>query len=268
MFICVYLWLNHAMDEFIPLTHRLADAAGNIARQYFRSDFDTEYKSDETPVTIADKEIERILREILEQERPQDGIFGEEFGKKESKSGLTWVLDPIDGTKSFTIGRANFGTLIALCEEDKPILGVIDQAITKERWIGGKDLPTQMNGTNIKTRACPLLSNAMMACTAPGQLSMGTPPLWQRLEEKGRFFVWGSDCYFYGLLAQGGLDLVIESGMATYDYTALIPIVESAGGHTCDWQGHPLTLTSDGTILALADISMKDEVLEIIQAAI
>lgn len=253
------------MDSLITLSNKLADEAGKVIKQYFRGGFETEYKEDETPVTIADKEAERAMRKIIEKERPQDGIIGEEFGTKETQSGLTWVLDPIDGTKSFTIGRANFGTLIGLCEDNVPVLGVIDQTILGERWIGGRGHPTQMNGETVITRNCPALSNAILSCTAPGQISDGTPPLWQRLEEKARFFVWGSDCYFYALLAQGGLDVVIESGLAMHDFAALIPVIENAGGTCCDWNGDALTLESDGTMLALGDASLKKEILDLIK---
>ena len=124
------------MQEFTEIANRLADEAGEIVRRHFRQPFDVETKSDDSPVTIADRGVEKRMREIIEEERPQDGILGEEFGEKPSESGLTWVLDPIDGTKSFVIGRPTFGTLIALCEDGIPKLGVIDQAILKERWVG------------------------------------------------------------------------------------------------------------------------------------
>ena len=140
------------MKEFEALAKRLADEAGEIARKYFRTPFEVISKDDDSPVTIADREIEARMREILEDERPQDGIYGEEHGIKQSESGLTWVLDPIDGTKSFVIGRPTFGTLIALCDDGKPKLGVIDQPITKERWIGF-DGQTTFNGERVKTAA-------------------------------------------------------------------------------------------------------------------
>src|SRR5262245_37233348 len=120
--------------EFSTLGGLLADKAGEIARQYFRQPFEVISKADESPVTIADRTIEQTLRDILEKKRPDDGIYGEEFGIKPSKNGLTWVIDPIDGTKSFVIGRPTFGTLIALCKDDVPVLGIIDQPISKERW--------------------------------------------------------------------------------------------------------------------------------------
>src|SRR5688572_2092698 len=154
------------MQELLKLAETMADEAGKIARQYFRQPFDTEMKGDETPVTIADKTIEAKLREIIERARPEDGILGEEYGPKETRNGLTWVLDPIDGTKSFVVGRPTFGTLIALCENDVPILGVIDQPISGERWTGdGKQ--TTFNGSPVKARPCATLKEARLASTSP-----------------------------------------------------------------------------------------------------
>ena len=132
------------MQEFVTLANRLADEAGKIVKDYFRTPFEVEIKGDESPVTVADRAVEKRMRDILEKQRPDDGIYGEEYGIKDSKSGYTWVLDPIDGTKSFVIGRPTFGTLIALCQDGVPILGVIDQPILGERWVGNwreKDFP-------------------------------------------------------------------------------------------------------------------------------
>ena len=198
------------MQEQLSLINDLADKAGEIITRYFRTDFTVDSKTDETPVTIADKTVEQELRKIIEKARPDDGILGEEFGPKESKNGYTWVLDPIDGTKSFTIGRPSFGTLIALCKDYTPILGCIDQPILKERWIGDGKSAT-FNGKPVKTRACPSVKSAKVASTSPAQL----PHLWPRLYEECAYVVWGGDCYSYGLLSNGWLDCVIETGMQT-----------------------------------------------------
>lgn len=248
------------MQEFIDLAVHLADEAGDIIRQYYRQPFDVSHKSDESPVTIADKSVEQRLRAIIEEKRPQDGIIGEEFGIKDSQNQYDWVFDPIDGTKSFVIGRPTFGTLIALCENGMPILGVIDQPILKERWVGAKDRATIFNGKEIKTRACSDLAQARLASTSPAQL----PDLWQRLYDVGNMVVWGGDCYSYGLLSMGGLDAVIETQLSTYDYAALPPIIEGAGGHMCDWNGKPLDINSDGRVLAVSDIALKSQILEVL----
>jgi len=251
------------MQEFVQLANRLADESGNIIRQYFRTPLDVERKSDDSPVTIADREVEQALREIIEKERPEDGIFGEEFGVKESQNGLTWVLDPIDGTKSFIIGRPTFGTLIALCESDTPVLGIIDQPILKERWTGIKNEQTTLNGDKIKTTPCSSLDKASIASTTPAMFS-DTGPVYEKFET-GCKISWGADCYAYGLLASGHCDMVIEANLSPYDFVALVPVVEGAGGKICDWDGHPLTLKSGDKVIALGDASLWDEVSKLLK---
>ncbi len=250
------------MQEQLSLANHLADQSGAVIRQYFRKAFDVETKADESPVTIADKTVEATLRKIIEAQRPDDGILGEEYGPKESRNGYTWVLDPIDGTKSFVIGRPTFGTLIALCKEGVPILGVIDQPILNERWVGDGSR-TLFNGAAVKTRACGDLKSARVASTAPAQL----PDLWKTLDEKCAYTIWGGDCYSYGLLANGGLDCVIEQFLAPYDYLALAPIVTGAGGWMGDWNGNPLTLTNHdktGRTIAVGDPSLKNDFLKLL----
>lgn len=247
------------ISSLLPLASRLADEAGNVILAHYRTGFSVDHKSDESPVTIADRGVEARLREILESTRPEDGILGEEYGPKESKNGLTWVIDPIDGTKSFVVGRPTFGTLIALCYEGAPILGVIDQPILKERWIGDGKTAT-FNGAPIKSRACTALKDARIASTSPAQL----PRCWEALNNASNFMVWGGDCYSYGLLANGWLDAVIEDFLAPYDFLALPPIVMGAGGWMGDWNGNPLTITSEGKTLAVGNAGLKDEVLALL----
>lgn len=245
------------MQEFEALANRLADEAREIVQQYFRRPFDVEIKGDDSPVTIADREVEKRMREIIEKERPQDGIFGEEFGIKESQSGLTWVLDPIDGTKSFVIGRATFGTLIALCKDGVPVLGVIDQPIMKERWVGVEGKPTTYTNAHlggdfinrpVKCAPCPSLDKARIGSTTP---AMFDEPVYKKFNEN-KFF-WGGDCYQYGLMAMGFVDVILEASLKPYDYCALVPVVKGAGGHISDFSGNALTLESDGTVVACGD---------------
>ena len=253
------------MQEFKALANRLADEAGEIIRKFYRRPFDIEAKEDETPVTIADRMVEKCLREIIEKERPKDGISGEEFGSKESMSGLVWVLDPIDGTKPFIIGRPTFGTLIALCEDETPVLGIIDQPILKERWIGLVEEPTTFNNVPCKTRSCPSLKKAICASTSPGMFFDNIQPDFiKKWSDSSNFMVWGGDCYSYGLLANGTIDIIIEADMQPYDFAALSPIVEGAGGKMCDWSGSPLSLSSDGRIVALGDADLWGEVKDLL----
>ena len=249
------------MQELLSFANHLADESGAVIGQYFRQSFTVESKQDETPVTIADRTVEAKLREMIERERPEDGILGEEYGPKESRNGLTWVLDPIDGTKSFVVGRPSFGTLIALCRDDVPVLGVIDQPILKERWAGAEGMPTTFNGKAVKARICPSLKQARVASTSPAQL----PTLWPSLYKECGIVVWGGDCYSYGLLSNGWLDGVVEAGLAPYDFAAIPPIVNGAGGLMCDWDGHPLTLASKGQTIAMGDPSLKDAFLGLVR---
>ncbi len=251
------------MQEFEALANRLADEAGKIARMHFRTPFEVISKADESPVTVADRAIEQRTREIIEKERPDDGIYGEEFGIKDSRNGLTWVLDPIDGTKSFVIGRPTFGTLIALCENDVPVLGVIDQPISNERWVGVKGQQTIFNGKAVKTRPCPVLKNACAASTTPAMFKGDR--VYEKIEPAVKMLAWGGDCYMYGLLASGLMDVCFEASLSPYDFCALVPVVEGAGGLMCDWSGKALTIKSEGKVIAVGDAALKDQVLKILK---
>jgi inositol-phosphate phosphatase/L-galactose 1-phosphate phosphatase/histidinol-phosphatase len=257
----------------IDLAHALADAAGAAIRPWFRQDAGVELKEDRSPVTRADREAEAAMRRILEAERSGDGILGEEYGERPGISGRRWILDPIDGTRSFTAGRAIFGTLIALVEDGWPVLGVIDQPVQRERWVGAAGQPTLFNGAPIRTRACAALEGSLIATTSPHLFDDGDVPHFMALvaAASGGYTrqgpVYGGDCYNYGLLASGFLDIVCESGLQFYDFAALAPIVEGAGGRMCDWNGDPLTADSAGHVLAIGDPARTDDVLEALRAA-
>lgn len=248
------------MQELLSLANLLADEAGTVISRHYRTSFDVVSKQDESPVTVADRGAEARMREIIESARPDDAILGEEYGAKDGSSGYTWVLDPIDGTKSFVIGRPTFGTLIALCKDGVPILGVIDQPIIKERWIGAEGLPTTFNGKSVQTRKCQSLKQSRIASTSPAQL-LGC---WEKIADASSFMIWGGDCYSYGLLANGYLDGVVEDFLAPYDFLALPPIVNGAGGWMGDWNGNPLTINSGGKTVALGDAGLKDDLLKLL----
>ena len=244
------------MQEFKAIANRLADEAGEIVKQYFRQPFDVEIKGDDSPVTIADRTVEEKLREIIEAARPEDGIYGEEFGVKEGSSGYVWVLDPIDGTKSFVIGRPTFGTLIALCKDGAPVLGVIDQPILGERWIGDKS-EAQFNGERVECVPCPSFEAARIGSTTPAMFE--DKPVYKNFNENKLF--WGGDCYQYGLMASGFVDVILEANMQPYDYLALVPVVEGAGGCISDFRGQALTLESGtSTVVACGDPALFEDV--------
>ena len=256
----------------IALARRLADAAGAVIRPYFRREQGLEYKADRSPVTLADREAEAAMRRLIEAERSGDGIIGEEYGTKEGVTGRQWVLDPIDGTRSFTAGRAIFGTLIALVEDGWPMLGIIDQPVQRERWLGVAGRPTLLNDVPVRTRLCPALEGAVVATTSPHLFGDDDVPHFMALVAAAsggaprQGPVYGGDCYNYALLASGHLDIVCESGLQLYDFAALVPVVEGAGGRMCDWNGDPLTAASAGPggghVLAIGDPARTDDVLE------
>ena len=252
----------------LTLAARLADAAGAAIRPFFRADFAHDTKADASPVTEADRAAELAIRAILDAECPNDAIIGEEFGTKEGRSGRTWVLDPIDGTISFMAGRPIFGTLIALMQDAFPVMGVIDQCIARERWIGAAGKETTLNGKPVRTRRCRDLKDAVLASTGPQYFDGHDAEHFMALAAKtNKRTVWGGDCYNYGLLAAGHIDLVVETGLKLYDFAALVAIVEGAGGLMCDWNGEPLHAGSQGDVIALGDPARLEDVLEALACA-
>ena len=249
-------------DDDIALAQRLADAAGAAIRPFFRARYDIERKADASPVTQADRAAEGAMRAILEAERPGDGIVGEEYGVSREGAERTWVLDPIDGTRSFIIGRPIFGTLIALMEAGRPVLGLIDQPILRERWIGARYRPTTLNGAVVATRACAELAAAQLATTGPSYFAPPDLARFDAVRAVSGGVNWGGDCYNYALLASGHLDLVIESGLKLYDFAALVPVVEGAGGRMCDWHGARLDAGSEGRVIAAGDPALIEAVLD------
>jgi len=240
-------------DALIALAHRLADAAGPVARRHYRTPVSIDAKADASPVTIADREVETAIRAILDAERPDDGILGEEHGSRNLDAEWVWLIDPIDGTKSFITGRPLFTTLIGLLHRGVPVLGVIDQPVVGDRWIGAAGHPTLLNGKPIRTRTCPDLGSATFAATA--SIGPGAAPaaVLEPLVAACRYAVWGGDAFAYGMLAAGFVDVIVEAGLQPYDWAALVPVIEGAGGVVTDWQGAPLRLGTSGDVVAAGD---------------
>lgn len=215
-------------------------------------------------MTEADRAAEAAMRQLIETERPDDGIIGEEYGTRNEGAGRQWVLDPIDGTTSFIAGRAIFGTLIALVQDGWPVLGVIDQPIVRERWVGRVGEGTTFNGKAISSAACKKLDDAVLATTTPHQFSDHEADHFMGLAKAvaERKICYGGDCYNYGLVASGHVDVVCEAGLKLHDFAALGPVVEGAGGTFCDWAGEPVHAGSDGNVLAIGDPARLEDVLE------
>ena len=241
------------LDRFLALATDLAAAAGEAIRPYFRQPLAVDDKPDLSPVTAADRAAEAAMRRLIAAQFPTHGIIGEEFGNERETAEFVWVLDPIDGTKSFISGVPLFGTLIALAHRGRPVLGIIDQPISRERWIGASGRASTLNGVAIRCRACPTLAAATVFATSPDMFRGGDAALFARVASAAKLVRFGADCYAYGLLAHGFIDLVIEASLKPYDFCAMLPIVEGAGGVASDWRGMPLTLASDGRVVVAGD---------------
>lgn len=252
------------IEADIILIQRLAAAADRAIAPYFRANTLIEQKDDLSPVTAADRASEAVIRDMLSHDRPTDGIYGEEFGLLPGKSGRLWIIDPIDGTRGFVAGRPLYGTLIALVEEGRPILGFLSAGAAGDRWIGCTvGIPrTVLNGRQVRTRPCPQLGAARAASTHPNVFTASGHASFQRIGRSVADMLFGGDCYNYGLLAAGHLDLVMEENLKPYDWAALVPIVQGAGGLITDWRGQPLTLASEGRVLACGDPRLHRQVLE------
>jgi inositol-phosphate phosphatase/L-galactose 1-phosphate phosphatase/histidinol-phosphatase len=243
----------HELDDFIALALGLADAAGEAIRPYFRQPLTVDDKADLTPVTAADRAAEQAMRSLIESRFPEHGIIGEEFGRIRENAEFMWTLDPIDGTKSFISGVPLFGTLIALTRAKRPILGIIDQPISRERWVGVAGRPTTLNGAVVHCRACAGLAAATLFATTPDMFKGGDAAAFARMSAAAKLTRFGADCYAYGLLAAGFIDLVLEADLKPYDFCPMVPIVEGAGGLATDWRGTPLDLASEGRVLIAGD---------------
>jgi len=250
----------------IALAHRLADVAGAIIRPFFRQPISLETKADQSPVTEADRAAEAAMRRILESDRPREGIIGEEYGASRPGASRQWALDPIDGTRAFIAGRPLFGTLIALLEAGVPVLGLIDQPILKERWVGqlGERPGTTLNGVAVRVRACPGLETAHLATTSPAAFSAEGLTGFQRVARAARDTLLGGDCHNYGLLAAGHLDLVVEDNLKLHDWAALVPVVAGAGGLMTGWRGEPLVAGAAGAVIAAGDRRVHEAVLALL----
>ena len=250
---------------------RLADASRAVILPFFRTEMPVDDKADlwggakgYDPVTEADRKAEAVIRGLIEAVYPEHGILGEEFGAKSGTSPLTWVLDPIDGTRAFITGLPLWGTLIALNDGNRPAIGVMDQPFTGERFIGnatGAFLGTR----KLKTRACPTLAHARLMTTSPHLFRTETDrAAFDRVAGGAQLVRYGGDCYAYAMIAAGQVDAVIETGLEAYDIQALIPIVEGAGGKVTSWTGGDCQ--NGGSVLATGDARLHDEILSLLGA--
>jgi len=251
--------------EFAGFFDRMADAAGEIALRYFRGDLAIEEKDDHSPVTQADREIEARLRRMIREEFPAHGIVGEEQGSENDGAEFVWYIDPIDGTKSFAIGRPLFGTIIGLAHAGRPVAGLVDQAFTKERWFGiGNDFATH-NGRRVKVAAPRELKDARLYAGSPATFrDHESYRGYEALCRAAKWTQYSGDCYAYGLLASGWIDLVVERDLKPHDVVGVVPIVSGAGGHISDWTGRDVDAGTDGTVVAASSKELAMQALGVI----
>jgi histidinol phosphatase-like enzyme (inositol monophosphatase family) len=225
--------------------------------------FDT--KGDASPVTAIDREVEERLRGRIAAAYPGHGILGEEFESVGLDAEWVWIIDPIDGTKAFITGIPTFGTLIALARNGVPVLGVIDNPVTNERWLGADGVPTSLNGKPVRTRSGRKLGDALVGNGNPESFDEADTAGFRRLRRQVRWSVYGGGCHAYGRVADGGLDINVDGGLDAFDYCALVPIVRNAGGAMTDWQGDELTIHSGRrSVVASATPALHETVLNIL----
>jgi histidinol phosphatase-like enzyme (inositol monophosphatase family) len=263
--------LNAAeISDLTSFAEELADLSGKTILPHFREKIVVHNKHDHggfDPVTEADREAERVMRARIKLHCPSHGILGEEHGHERGSGRFTWVLDPIDGTRAFMCGMAQWGTLIALNDGQRPIIGVMDQPYLRERWVGanGQTHFRHAHGETVrlKTRPCVRLEDAVLSTTSPvGYFDEREQRAFWAISGRARLTRFGGDCYAYGLLAMGFIDVIIEATLKPWDIQALMPIVENAGGVVTTWEGGPAQ--EGGRIVACGDARLHAAVLEIL----
>ena len=238
--------------DVVEFAHILADAAGEIVRAAARSRRVVHRKADASPVTEIDRAVELRLREMIAAHYPGHGVIGEEFGDDRRGAGQVWVLDPIDGTKAFMAGLPVYGTLIGLARAGRPVLGIIEQPVTRERWTGIDGDGTWYNGERAHAGACRRLSDALVCTTSHEYYEGEDADAFGRIVSGSRWMVYGGNCLAFAQVACGFVDVALETNVGVYDYCALVPVVENAGGVMTGWRGEPLTIepAKGGRIMA------------------
>lgn len=256
--------MSSSESDLSSIAHALADAAAAHSMRWFRQPLDIITKADESPVTLADRAAETAMREILGARCPTDGIYGEEHGPERLDAARIWVLDPIDGTRSFITGSPLWGTLIGVLEGAHITLGMVDMPVLGERWIGRAGQGAWRNDEAVRVSACTQVAQARIVTTSPDIFNAADWQAFDRLSRQCAMRRFGGDCYGYAQLAGGTIDLVVETGLQPYDYLGPAGLIEAAGGVITDWHGAPLGLTSDGRVVAAATPELHRQALALL----
>lgn len=255
-----------AREEILPYWRQPRDALG----QEIKAESGRSEAQSASPVTLADRAAEKVMRDLIARNHPDHGIYGEEYGVVREDADWVWVLDPIDGTRSFITGKPLFGTLISCLYRGIPVVGIIDQCVLNERWIGIAGRHSTLNGKPIQTDGVAQIADAEMYSTTPDMFKPGEEQRkFDAMRKAVRTPHYGADCYAYALVASGfGADLVVEADLGLYDYCAIVPIIEGAGGVCTDWTGTRLTLQnherSMGRVVASANAGIHSQALAIL----
>ena len=255
---------SNQMDEFISFANILADESAKVIMEYFRQTLTIENKDDDTPVTVADKKSELKIRELINKAYPSHGILAEEFDNTNLDSEYIWVIDPIDGTRSFIAGHKDFGTLIALLYKKKPVLGIINCPAHSERWVGIENQITTLNGKKIKTSQKKSIEDCYTITTGLYLEDEIFRNAFENIIKKSKDYILRGDCYMYGMLSSGLVDIVFEDTLKAHDYMALVPVIQGAGGIISDKFNNPITLDSDGSVLATANSLIHKQAINMI----
>lgn len=253
------------MKAMIDIALDIIEQASRIPQRYFREAFTIDHKDDESPVTIADRETEQFIRDALKKQFPEHAIFGEEFGREITDSEYEWIIDPIDGTKSFVTGVPLYGMLLALLKNQRPELGIVRMPELNEVYVGDGNTATRNRHELLQTSNTTDLKKAVVFINEGEKLSAENPALFARLCGSGRINRLGYDCYPHALLAAGKIDLVVDFDLKPYDYLPLIPIIEGAGGVITDWQGKALNLQSEGRVISAANARLHQQGLGLLE---
>ncbi len=258
--------MSDPIDQILAKAIDVTIKASAIPMSHFRKDLELIAKEDESPVTVADRDTETFIRNSLATSFPDDGLFGEEFGVREGATDALWIIDPIDGTRSFITGNPLFGMLLGRVVAGVPQIGIVRMPALDETYAGAAGRGATLNGKPIRVRGTSDLSKAMVYVNEAERIEAADPARFARLCRTGHTRRMSYDCYPHALVAAGQIDLVVDCGLQPYDFLPLIALIEGAGGVICDWQGQPLTLASDGRVITAATPQLRDAMIAVLAA--